>query len=325
MPTSSDRIRWRSIVTETQFATESILEGIRRVSALPVGWDSDRLVHVTYDQTYPLQIGLMLYTSGLERLCKLALACHGLAQNGEFRNVRQFSHRLSNLLDAIEQLDLDRFAPRRDAYLRRPDDEFGSELVDWLERYASGSGRYELIDSLANDDAELLTWDTWMAFCARGVVADDVRLSISVHSGIGNALSDIAIAHDLESAAGQYVASSQRGFSEPAVAVGLAMHRRARWVAAVLDTVTHYTDERLPILSEVTYVLTHPTNDFFMWEIAGLSDREVIMEELTDHVASFDYPNEDDIDDDDIFEDRTFFYSAERAMARYRVDHLTRD
>jgi hypothetical protein len=300
MQASSDRVRWRSIVTETQFATESVLEGIRRVSALPVGWDSERLVHVAYDQTYPLQIGLMLYTSGLERLCKLALACHGLAHDGEFRNVRQFSHRLSNLLDAIEQLDLGRFASRHDAYLTRPNDEFGSELVEWLERFASGGGRYELIDSLARDDAELLTWDTWMAFCARGVVTDDVRLSISVHSGIGSALGDMAIAHDLESAAGQYVESSQRGFSEPAVAVGLAMHRRARWVAAVLDAVTHYTDERLPILSEVTYVLTHPTNDFFMWEIAGLSDREVIMEELTDHLEHFDFPDDGDLDEDEI-------------------------
>lgn len=292
-------------MTETQFATESVLEGIRRVSALPVGWDSERLINVPYDQTYPLQIGLMLYTSGLERLCKLALACHGLAQDGEFRNVRRFSHRLSELLNAIEQLDLSRFGTRRNIYLTRPDDEFGAELVVWLERFASGGGRYELIDSLARDDAELLTWDTWMTFCARGVVTDDVRLSISVHAGIGSALGDIAIAHDLESAAGQYVESSQRGFSEPAVAVGLAMHRRARWVAAVLDAVTHYTDERLPILSEVTYVLTHPTNDFFMWEIAGLSDREVIVDELTEHLEHFDFPDEVDFDEDEFSADWT--------------------
>lgn len=305
MQASSDRIRWRSIVTETQFATESVLEGIRRVSSLPVGWDSERLVHVSYDQTYPLQMGLMLYTSGLERLCKLALACHGLAQDGEFRNVRRFSHRLSDLLNAIEQLDLSRFASRRDEYLARPEDEFGSELVHWLERFASGGGRYELIDSLVRDDAKLLTWDTWMTFCAQGVVTDDVRLSISVHAGIGNALGDIAVANDLESAAGQYVESSQRRFSEPAVAVGLAMHRRARWVAAVLDAVTHNTDERLPILSEVTYVLTHPSDDFFMWEIANLSDREVITEELTDHVENFDYPDEDDIEEDQIFDEET--------------------
>lgn len=293
MQASSDRIRWRSIVTETQFATESVLEGIRRVSALPVGWDSERLVNVSYDQTYPLQIGLLLYTSGLERLCKVALACHGLAQDGEFRNVRRFSHRLGELLSAVEQLDLSGFAASRDLYLARPDDEFGSELLDWLERFASGGGRYELIDSLARDDAELLTWNTWMAFCAQGIVSADVRLSISVHAGIGAAIGDVAIANDLETAAGQYIEASQRGFSEPAVAVGLAMHRRARWVAAVLATVTHYSDERLPILSEVTYVLTQPSDDFFMWEIAGLSDREVIMEELVDHVQHVDFQDDD--------------------------------
>lgn len=144
-----------------------------------------------------------------------------------------------------------------------------------------------------------------MTFCARGVVTDDVRLSIGVHAGIGSVLGDISIAHVLESAASQYVESSQRGFSEPAVAVGLAMHRRARWVAAVLDAVTHYTDERLPILSEVTYVLTHPTDDFFMWEIARLSDREAIVEELTEHVEHFDFPDEDDLDEGEILEDWT--------------------
>lgn len=303
MQASSDGIRWRSIVTETQFATESVLEGIRRVSALPVGWDSERLVNVSYDQTYPLQIGLLLYTSGLERLCKLALACHGLVQDGEFRNVRRFSHRLGELLNAVEQLDLSRFAGSRDRYLARPDDEFGSELVDWLERFASGRGRYELIDSLSRDDAELMTWNTWMAFCARGVVSADAKLSISVHSGIGAAVGDIAMANDLEAAAGQYIELSQRGFSEPAVAVGLAMHRRARWVAAVLAAVTHYSDERLPILSEVTYVLTHPSDDFFMWEIAGLSDREVIMEELVDHAQHFSFRDEDG-DDGESIEDR---------------------
>ena len=40
-----------------------------------------------------------------------------------------------------------------------------------------------------------------------------------------------------------------------------------------------------------------------MWEIAGLSDREVIMAELTDHLEHFDFPEEDDLDEDEVFED----------------------
>jgi hypothetical protein len=52
-----------------------------------------------------------MYTSGLERLCKLALACHSYASTGDFAKVRSYSHRLSGLLDAIEELDVGAFAP----------------------------------------------------------------------------------------------------------------------------------------------------------------------------------------------------------------------
>lgn len=283
---------WDTLVAESQFATELVRSGISRVSALPMS--GDRVGGpVGYDETYPLNVGLHMYTSGLERLCKLALACHGYATKGTFPNLRTYSHKLSNLLEAVEQLNMSAFESYRPEYLNRPDDEFGDELIDWLERYASGSGRYELLDSLTRDDVEILTWDVWVQFCSRGVVSDDVQESIDVRYAMGEALGNMMAANGLESVAYPFWESTAHSFHAPAVAVGLAMYRRARWAAEVIGSVTHYTGKGLPILREVVTVLTQTTDNFFTYEIAGISDREQVVEELARHFQSF-IPIEDD-------------------------------
>lgn len=277
---------WFNLVEESQFATELVRSGIARVCSLPMS--GDRVGGpVGYDETYPLNVGLHMYTSGLERLCKLALACHGYATTGEFPTLRTYSHKLSSLLDAIEGLEMSAFEPYHPEYLNRPDDEFGDELVDWLERYASGSGRYELLDSLARDDVEILTWDVWVEFCSRGIVSDDVKESISIRYAMGEALGNVMAANDLESVAYPFWESTSRSFHAPAVAVGLAMYRRARWAAELVGSVTHYTGKNLPILREVVSVLTQTTDTFFTYEIAGISDREPVVEELAHHFESF--------------------------------------
>lgn len=252
---------------------------------------------IGYDETYPLNVGLHMYTAGLERLCKLALACHSYASTGEFIKVREYSHRLSGLLSAIEDLDMSAFAPYYPEYLARPDDEFGDELVEWLERYASGAGRYELLDSLARDDVEVLTWDKWVQFCSRGVVSEDVEQSISIRHAMGEALGNVTAANDLESVAYPFWESTSRSFHSPAVAVGIAMYRRARWAAEIIGSVTHYSGRDLPILREVVSVLTQATDDFFAYEIAGISDREPVIEELTHHFETFVAPDFDEDED----------------------------
>lgn len=277
--------RWYNLVTETQFATELVLSGISRVCTLPM--DTNAISRVSYDQIYPLHVGLHMYTSGLERLCKLALACHGFVLTGSFSTVRSYSHRLSELLDSLERLDLGQFNSYHPEYLCRPDDEYGDGLVEWLERYASGPGRYELLDSLSRDDAEVLTWDVWSQFCARGTVSDDVKLSIDIHRAVGDALADICVANDLESAVNPYLETIQSPLSESSAAVGLAMYRRARWAAETLGVVTHYTHEGLPILREVLNVLTQTSANFFTYEVAKISDTEPVIEELKRHAETF--------------------------------------
>lgn len=290
--------RWHNLVSESQFATELVRSGISRVCALPMS--RGRPDPLGYDETYPLSVGLHMYTSGLERLCKLALACHSFASTGAFIKVRKYSHRLSDLLTALEELDLKSFESYHPEYLSRPDDEFGDELVDWLERYASGDGRYELLDSLTLDDAEVLTWDMWVQFCSRGVVSEDVEQSISIRYAVGHALRDVCIANDLESAADPFLETATRPLHAAAVAVGLAMYRRARWPAGIVASVTYYTSEDLPILGEVVNVLTQTTDNFFAYEIAGISDREPVIEELSRHAEMFVMP---DFEEGDAYED----------------------
>lgn len=284
--------RWLNLVSETQFAADLVLTGIRRVSHLPM--DGDVVGQIADDRTFPLHVGLHTYTSGLERLCKLALACHGFLAIGTFVSVRGYSHRITELLDALQELDISTFSKRTGKYLSRPSDEYEPELNDWLQRHASEGGRYELLDSLSSGDETLPTWEIWADFCSRGEVSDDVRRYIDLHYATGYVLREVAESHDLESVASGHLEEFHHPFSERSVAVALAMYRRARWAASILDAISYYTHQDIPILGEALVELRQTTSNFFAFEIAKLSDPEVVEEELIAHHENFVSPSEDD-------------------------------
>jgi hypothetical protein len=256
--------------------------------------DGNNLGGVSYDQTFPLHVGLHTYTSGLERLCKLALACHGFLEDGSFSPVRKYSHRLTALLDTLGSLNLSAVEKPTSMYLTRPADEYEPELNVWLERYSSGDGRYELLDSLSSGSRTLPTWDTWVEFCSRGAVSEEVRRCIDMHDASGRALREIASFHNLESVASGHLEEFDSPISERSAAVGLAMHRRARWAASVLNALSYYTHQELPILGEALVELRQTSDNFFAFEIAKLSDPEVVEQELLDHLDTFVSPDEDD-------------------------------
>lgn len=263
--------------------------------------NEDRPDALGYSEMYPLNVGLHMYTSGLERLFKLAQACHSFASTGEFSGMKKYSHQLSKLADALEGLDMTQFKSFNPDYLVRPEDEYGADLIEWLERYASGGGRYEILDSLSCEDVDVLTWPMWVEFCSRGVVSEDVRQSIDLRSAVGSALTEVYIANDLESVARPVLDSSTRPLFTASAAVGLAMYRRARWPAEILATVTNCTSEELPILREAVDTLTQTTDNFFAYDIAGISDREPVIDELTRHAESFVMPAR--FSDDDWYEE----------------------
>lgn len=96
--------RWDYLVSETQFATELVVTGLRKLCTVPVQGDWPWPVSLT--ETYPLHVGLHSYASGLERLCKLTIACHGFVTTGTFPPLRPFGHKIGGLMDGVERLDL---------------------------------------------------------------------------------------------------------------------------------------------------------------------------------------------------------------------------
>ena len=156
--------RWNHLVSETLFANELVVAGIQKLCTVPIRNDN---WPVGQAQMYPLHIGLYSYTSGLERLCKLTLACHGYVVTGAFAAARKYSHRLSDLMDAVASLDLSVLPALNKRPLARPFSDIDPVLTEMIHRFASGAGRYQHLDSLTNEAADVATLETWKALCAQ--------------------------------------------------------------------------------------------------------------------------------------------------------------
>ncbi|WP_448058906.1 hypothetical protein [Cellulomonas hominis] len=253
---------------------------MRRLCLVPGDVDLKRWVGD--DRNYALHVGMHSYASGLERLCKLAIACHGFLATGKFPQMKGFSHRIGGLLDAVGSL-----APTHDGgsrfggeYLTRPADSLDPELTEAVERYASGLGRYEHLDSLWNPDAEVGMYRTWVSLCERSEVPNGIHRLNSIQAAVAEAVSAELSHAGLESSAAEVVEDLDRQVSLPSVGVALSLFRKARWVASVVEETTYYTHDDLPILGEAVRVLRCSSTDFYAYEIARLSDVEVIEEEL---------------------------------------------
>ena len=276
---------WKNLVVETQFATELTLSGLRRLCSVPtdpamVQWGSNEL-------NYSLHVGMYSYSSGLERLCKLAIACNGYATTGEFPKVRKYSHKIGDLLDAVEKLSpppsSPGSAPRKEGYLVRPVDGLDPDLTNTVERFASGAGRYEHLDSLSNDDAEVNTYNEWSALAARSSISEEVRRLISLKEAMTYAIGSELADDGLESSGQTVMEDLELPMFQPSVGVVLSLFRKVRWVSTILDVSTYYTSPNLPILGEVVSpTFIHKSADFFNYHIARFSDDSVVEEELAE-------------------------------------------
>lgn len=274
---------WESLVAETQFATELTLTGLRRLCSVPT---APELVHWgSRDLNYALHVGMYSYSSGLERLCKLAIACNGYATTGEFPRLRSYSHKIVNLLDAAEALTPTgpgATMPKA-RYLVRPMDRLEPDLTNTVERFANGAGRYEHLDSLWNDAAEVNTYNEWSALAARASVSEEVRRLVSIKQGMADAIRSELVDDGLESTAHRVIEDLALPTYEPSVGVVLSLFRKVRWVSAILDVATYYTSQDIPLLGEVVSpVFVHSSPDFFKYNIVRIGDEEVVLEELRD-------------------------------------------
>lgn len=274
---------WENLVVETQFATELTLTGLRRLCAVPtdprlVQWGSN-------DLNYALHVGMYAYSSGLERLCKLALACNRYASEGSFPNLRKYNHKIGSLLDAVE--DLTPTGPatstRVAQHLKRPQDALDPHLTDTVERFANGAGRYEHLDSLWNDSAKVNTYNEWVSLASRASVSKEVRRLISLRDAMTDVLGSEIVHSGLEATGERVMEDLSLPTYEPSVGVVLSLFRKVRWVSTILDVATYYTSPDLPILGEVVSpIFIHPSTDFFKFSVARIGDEEVVAEEVQD-------------------------------------------
>jgi hypothetical protein len=270
--------RWHYLVSETQFATELVAMGLRKLCTVPAGTDWP----VGHDQTYPLLVGLHSYTSGLERLCKLTIACHGYLTIGAFPALRPFGHRIGGLLDGVERLDL-RKVPCRKLPAGRPDDPLDPTLTDALERFANGPGRYEHLDSLWNDQTAVTTLGTWTRLCAQVTTSERVEYLLTVRTAVISAIRTLCTDGDLEASGFAILDPVDAALSGPSIGVALHLYRKASWVASTLDALTYYTHQDLPLLGEAVQELQPPAEAFFQFSVAQIQDEHATVEELQDH------------------------------------------
>lgn len=276
--------RWNYLVSETQFASELVVTGIRKLCTVPIRNDDWLVGH---DQTYPLHVGLHSYTSGLERLCKLTIACHGFVAAGTFPPLRPFGHKIGELLDGVEHLDLSEIPRLHTTPPARPTDDLDPTLTDALERFANGAGRYEHLDSLWNDQTDVATLETWTQLCAHVTPSERVKHVLSIREAVVSGLRTLCTSGDLEASTSAILESVDPFLSELSSEVALRLYRKASWVASSLDALTYYTHEHLPLLGEAVRDLQPSAEDFFQYSVALIEDEQATLEELEQHFERF--------------------------------------
>jgi hypothetical protein len=288
---------WENLVSETQFATELTVLGLRKLASVPVApWANDGS-DIGYDQSYPLHVGLHAYTNGLERLCKLTIACHGYVAEGSFPVLKSYGHRLGHLLDTVDHLDMKAIKSAREQRAARPLDDLDPGLTEELERFANGSGRYEHLDSLVTTDSTVRTNEVWLSFCTHSRVSPHVKHIIAMREAVITALRELCTDGDLEAAGFAFLEHHDERLYEASVGVMLRLHAQARWVGSVLDFVTYYTHRELPLLGEVVQILMSESDAFFQYAIAEIEDEYITEEELHSHIVRMaERPPGDDID-----------------------------
>lgn len=299
---AESRLIWDSLVAEAQFATELALTGMRRLCSVPTETDIGG-GRRSSDRNYSLHVGMYSYSSGLERLCKLAIACNGYAANGEFPKLRKYNHKIGKLLDAVE--DLIPSGPgttsmHKGKYLVRPKDDFDPDLTGMVERFANGDGRYEYLDSLWQDNPEVETFNEWSALAAKATVTEEVRGLISLKDAMAYAIEAELGDAGLETTSERVREDLALQTFVPSVGVALKLYRKVRWVSAILDVATYYTNPGIPILGEVVSpTLTQSTANFFRYEIVRIPDEEVVIEELEEAFKRIMKREAEDDEDDD--------------------------
>lgn len=268
--------KWPSLVAEAQFANELVVLGLAKLCTVPTRtglWGQE----ATYAHRYPLYVGLHSFTTGLERLCKLAIVCNGYLLDGHFPNVRQYSHKLATLLDRVGQLQK---AEAVNSYPVRPKFDNDAGIIGFLEHFASGSGRYEYLDLLSKDQVFPEVYDKWHHFCTDMELSEEISQAFKIRSFVISQWRGLSSEGGLESSTYEMLERLDVSIDENSTALALRLFSLASWVASVVSEVTNYTHPDLPILGEVFVALRSDETLFFENEIALLGDVQAVVEEI---------------------------------------------
>jgi hypothetical protein len=284
MCNSASSTIWYSLLSETQYATELTLVGLRTLSQVPLPQD------LPFDNgdtlRYRLHVGMHAYTSGLERLGKLAISCQCYLDNGSFPNVRDYSHSLNRIFSKLDSLTFPSNKSLAADYLDGPMSAFDSSVLRMLEEFAKGTARYEYLDSLSTDQPESDTYVEWTRLCAKAKRSRLVEKLIDMHDAIPNALY-ASVPGDLEGLLCGLVDNRPGPFMKGSVVLVRTLFEMVRGVAARLSAASNEAfygrpTGNIPMLEEVVGpALIHPWEAFFEFHIAQLGDSECVAEALS--------------------------------------------
>lgn len=276
---------WKSLVSETQFATGLTVDGLRTLCTVP--FQDDFLIGYENDWRYLLHTGLHSFASGLERLGKLTLLLRSYQESGTFKAVRKLGHSISEILAQIETDQHASSLGSNYKYATRPASILHEDAIAQLDKFAAGFGRYEYLDSLSKGNNDAKTFSTWKNLCTRAPKDFHVEELISLYNAIPDALYSVPAQNEallygmLDNRPGPYLASSSAASS--------LLFDVARWVSARLSHASRHSfyvlrDEQIPLLEEIVdQYLQHDWEQFYEYHILQLGDSTAVGEALGLH------------------------------------------
>ena len=303
MSSHSSVTRWESLVSETQFATEQTIAGVKELALVA---NPGRFLFASDGSSvrHKLHNGLLQYTTGLERLAKLTLAIDAYYRSHTYPSVRSFGHNISSLLDKVAEIDTHGYTYTKLIIEERPCAP--DDLLSVLTSYAQGGGRYEFLDSLQKPESEPLLYQQWTALAAEYTAPAWMLELIKFPKIAASVLQDVSswVDSDLEVVLQPFMDSLNADYDESSVCIALNCMSLARWVASRLSALAHnsFFDASdpsrqvvFPYLSEILdKVFLHTDQALLEFYVFPFEDYEVVGEALRSLSA---LASEDDYDD----------------------------
>ncbi len=237
---------WYDVLSETQFAVYQTVVGLRELGRAV---HSDQIFMGSAKEVrFMIHSGLFAYTTGIERLAKLALSLAHFRETGRFPAVKSFGHRISTLSDRLSELEPlpaaeligSEFLEAGNPLAAMPD------FMQLLDDYARGPGRYEYLDSLHSGENDLDVFQRWLSLTEQVAPSPTVRDLCGIPAGIADALYSVSRA--VESQLGiesfdllfePYLDNILPASLHPeSVEVALAYYDFAQWIAAHLSSLS---------------------------------------------------------------------------------------